>query len=341
MAKLNLIKSLKSRAGVPGSPQVGTEKRRAAYAQPRVLVAMMATVLLVSTWWALAQREAVTQSSTQSATTSAATTSTAGTRKPVSWADLPQMVHEYGRIQAARALKQGSSGSGFTTSRFALTEVDLTPGNVSDERQPSYRPNGDFIAFTSNGVDADRNGRLDANAFSTNRRYHIWIMRRDGSGLRQVTGVTADDPAFNRDQFKPSWSPDGNRIVYFDGAFVNGAAPGTTQLFIVTPFSSTVGTQITFGPGQKFAPAWNPTGTAIAFSTNVSPVDNTALGQFDIFSIDPSGGVSSVRRLTGGSNDTLGNSTQDMNPAFSLVNSGVMFFSSNRQGTAVLSAGRR
>jgi len=337
MSKLRIFKSAEHSANVLEGAE---RQRRAAYAQPRALVAMMVTVLMASTWWALAQR---TDSGEPQTTQAAGGATSAGKRKPFSWADLPGMVHDYGQRRAAASLNTANTG----TRRFALTEVDLTPGNVSDERDPSYRPNGDFIAFSSNGVDANADGRLDAGVTTANKRYHIWIMRRDGTGARQVTGVNASDPAANRDQRFPTWSPDGNRIVYVDGNLVNNTAaqtginPAVTQLFVVAPFSSTVGTQITFVGGMKLWPAWNPTGTSIAFSSDVNVVDNTALGQFDIFTIDPSGGVSSVRRLTGGANDPLGNSTLDAHPAFSIVNSSVMFFSSNRENNARLAAGRR
>ncbi len=67
-------------------------------------------------------------------------------------------------------------------------------------RLPRWSPDGAWIAFQS-----DRGGTMQA-----------WIVRRDGSGLRQVT----DGPA---SALYPIWSPDGRRLAAFDdkkGAFV-------------------------------------------------------------------------------------------------------------------------
>ncbi len=110
----------------------------------------------------------------------------------------------------------------------------LTRG-TSNDRQPSFSPDGDWMAFSS-----DRSGNLDiwsmstktgaihpithdaaqdwdpcfsrdgkTLAWSSNRGGHfeIWTAAADGSGARQVTkdGVDAENPVF---------SPDGNWIVY-------------------------------------------------------------------------------------------------------------------------------
>jgi hypothetical protein len=57
---------------------------------------------------------------------------------------------------------KGAASGGISKQRFPLTEVDLTPGNVSDEREPNFRaPVGDFIAFASDGADINRDGFFD------------------------------------------------------------------------------------------------------------------------------------------------------------------------------------
>ncbi len=329
---------------------------RSAFVEPRfavklVLMLLMMAALSGSSWWALAQRD------------------NAGGRAPLSLRDLPNLMVQYGRqrqLQATSGVKSNSTtqakatvtASGatkapgitkaVTTKNFSLTEVDLTSGNISDEREPSVRPSGDFIAFASNGVDlvnnttlaAGADGKIDANNKGT--QYHIWIMRRDGTGQRQVTGFSIDT---SRDQRHPSWSPDGNRLVYVDGS---GTA---AQLFFTSPFTVDPLTgkpplqQVTFFLGQKRDPAWGPAGT-IAFATNVVASQNgtvtpTPNDNYDIFSIDSAGNLVTLRRLTGGPNDVVGDSTDDWKPSFSLLNVGVLFFSSNRDRTGPLAAGRR
>ncbi|MBV9864486.1 MAG: carboxypeptidase regulatory-like domain-containing protein [Abitibacteriaceae bacterium] len=366
--------------------------RRAAYAQPRALLAGMVVMVAATTWWALAQH----QSSSKALSVAPAAHSTGTSAKgknghmPFQWSDLHGMLVKYGQrralmAEAGKAIPTGPVGYSTLTSKtnklgtrfYPLTEVDLTPNNLSDEREPAYRPaGGDFIAFASNGLDRTGNGSIDG--VNANRRYHIWVMRRDGTQQRQLTGFGSDA---GRDQRAPTWSPDGNQIVYTDGL-----TPQTTQLAIVqfvtlpagqpTPVPSTTPspvtgptpsptlppgvnqpTQITFFGGEKRSPSWSPAGTSIAFACNAAPTGNnssTPLGQFDIFTIAPSGATSTVRRLTGDTdnlpgtnptatdpNDLLGNQTDDLSPSYSLVNPGVLFFSSNRENGVKLKTGRR
>lgn len=375
-------------ASSPATNQARPTARRAAYAQPRVLLAGMVLTVAATTLWAVAQRQNSVKSALTAAVAAPQPKGKNG-RMPLHWSDLPNLIHGYAErralaAQSGHALPMGaisardlvSRSSAVTVKRFPLTEVDLTPGNRSDEREPVYRPSGgDFIAFASNGADPAGTGRISA--LSANRRYHIWVMRRDGSQQRQLTGFSADS---NRSQRAPTWSPDGNQLVYTDGV-----TPATTQLYIVrfTPLASSqptptpaptttpptrgtpippqpIGTnqptQITFFGGEKRTPSWSPSGTTIAFAANAAPTGNnssTPLKDFDIFTIAPSGATATIRRLTGATNgiiispigtdpnDPLGNQTDDLSPAYSLVNPDVMFFSSNRENGQVLKAGRR
>jgi hypothetical protein len=339
-----------------GSP-FSRSTMRSAFAEPRLLLkfmglCLMAAVLGGTSWWAVAQNNPAS-----------------GARTPLSLRDLPNMMVQFGRQRQLEATtganatqstqsnatakgggkaKAGRVAKAITSKNFALVEVDLTPGNISDEREPSVRPSGDFIAFASNGVDLVNNttlvsgsdGKIDANNKGTH--YHIWIMRRDGSGQRQVTGFSIDA---GRNQRHPSWSPDGNRLVYVDG---DGTA---AQLFFTSPFTSDPITsrppiqQITFFAGAKRDPAWGPAGS-IAFASNVVAAQNgtstpTPNNNYDVFTIDSAGSLVTLRRLTGGANDTVGDSTDDWNPEFSLLNVGVLFFSSNRDANGPLTAGRR
>ncbi|HEX8833929.1 MAG TPA: hypothetical protein VF719_06995, partial [Abditibacteriaceae bacterium] len=174
----------------PRRKQAQTElkkHRRAAYVQPRILLSLMALLLGITTWWAVAQ--------------STGTGTVDNRPAPFQLKDLPRLMTEYGKKRAQQpnlanhaggnATTLGTRGttdatvSNIGTKRFALTEIDITPNTSRDEREPAFSPGGDFIAFVS-----DRSSTTYPN---TNGKYHVWIMNRNGSNPRQVTGLTATD----------------------------------------------------------------------------------------------------------------------------------------------------
>jgi Tol biopolymer transport system component len=97
--------------------------------------------------------------------------------------------------------------------------------------QPAWSPAGQHVAFASL-----RSGTS-----------HIYVMRADGTGTRQVTSGAQNDD-------HPSWSPDGKRIVFArEGAlFVVPAAGGKAR-------------RVGAGLGNAADPAWSPDGDLIAY----------------------------------------------------------------------------
>ncbi|TMQ57067.1 MAG: hypothetical protein E6K76_11585 [Candidatus Eisenbacteria bacterium] len=98
----------------------------------------------------------------------------------------------------------------FGSSATSIAVVDtfgVQPVSIqANANSPKWSPDGTHIAFLSRGSDL-------------NTRDKLWLMNRDGSGVRQLTTESVA-PEFN-------WSPDGTRIAYVrfidnDTSYVNG-----------------------------------------------------------------------------------------------------------------------
>jgi TolB protein len=104
------------------------------------------------------------------------------------------------------------------------------PGDTA--YQPAPSPDGETIAFVS-----VRDGASQ-----------IFVSNENGSDMRQVTqGPT--------NKSNPSWSPDGERIV-----FSAAASENENDLFVVNADGTDMRSIIL--PGHGLTPAWNPTATA-------------------------------------------------------------------------------
>jgi TolB protein len=165
-------------------------------------------------------------------------------------------------LVACVALLLGSSGCGggggeprpdlvFVSTRdgdYAIFAMDadgsrekrLTPADDSEAHdalyfqiEPAYSPNGRLIAFAS------RRGSS----------FDLFAMRADGTGTKQLTSTRENDA-------HPSWSPDGERIVFQRG--------DPSHLYIMDADGSSV-RRVTDDPAPETQPAWSPDGRWIAY----------------------------------------------------------------------------
>lgn len=177
--------------------------------------------------------------------------------------------------------------------------------STTDERDPSWSPDGKFIVYASN----------------ESGNYDLWI--HDVASTNDYELLIASGI-----QTRPSWSPDGKWIAY-----VSNEA-GDNEIMVV-PVRIQSGTVILDGSAQSkttnsdndFNPCWSPDSLHIAFQS-------TRGGNTDIYRMDLATGEASLMPLTT-------HAASDSNPAWS-PDASTIAFVSDRDGNSeiyVMSAG--
>jgi len=151
----------------------------------------------------------------------------------------------------------------------------------ADDIGPDWSPDGKRITFESN-----RNGRITTQCYGAGDdcMYELFVIKPDGTGLRKLTtGWT----------FYPSWSPDGNQIVFL-AAFKSEASPNPSDPFLysvnIVNSDGTNLRSLTDSPGYYEESLWSPDGKKIAFhsgemgthpnSFNIINRDGTGLSSY-------------------------------------------------------------
>jgi len=129
-------------------------------------------------------------------------------------------------------------------------------------------PDREWIAINSN-----RTGNMD-----------IWIMRKNGEMLRQITTNKAHD-------WSAYWSPDGQQIAF------HSMRTGNREIFTI-PVEGGPALQLTDHPAKDWIPWWSPVGDMIAFTSDRS-------GTMEVWMVSSEGGE--AQQLTDGGN--FGSST--------------------------------
>jgi Tol biopolymer transport system component/imidazolonepropionase-like amidohydrolase len=107
--------------------------------------------------------------------------------------------------------------------------------DLADPAVPDWSPDGETIAFQSY-----RGGN-----------YHVWTMRPDGCGRRQLTFGQHDDR-------EPQFSPDGARIAF------SSDRGGSYDIWVLELRSGELSRR-TDSPEEEYPPTWSPDGREIAF----------------------------------------------------------------------------
>jgi Tol biopolymer transport system component len=110
---------------------------------------------------------------------------------------------------------------------------------------PDLSPDGEWLAFDT----------------QTDKQEDIFVVRRDGTGLRQLTDDSYKDRA-------PRWSPDGKRIAFFSDR------SGKWETWMINADGSGL-QQITYSTDGIINPTWSPDGTRLALRNVRSSLTST------------------------------------------------------------------
>ena len=133
--------------------------------------------------------------------------------------------------------------------------LDRPDSACEDRGVPAWSPNGKQLAFGW-GSKAVKNGVFEST--------EIYVANANGTGLRQVTHMTADAP-YSMDVNKPAWSPDGKRLVFEVQNLSTADPPNRRAIFIVNVDGSGLRQLTDWSLNGGDHPDWSPDGKRILF----------------------------------------------------------------------------
>jgi len=129
-----------------------------------------------------------------------------------------------------------------------LQRVEFDPVRETVVGQPVWVTHGSRVAFVP---DVSSDGEWLTFDTQTDKQEDVFVIRRDGSGVRQLTDDSYKDRA-------PRWSPDGKRIVFFSDR------TGNWEIWMINADGSEL-QQVTYTGGTAINAAWSPDGTRLIY----------------------------------------------------------------------------
>jgi TolB protein len=126
------------------------------------------------------------------------------------------------------------------------------------------RTNGKILRRVTAGIDPAWSP--DGRQLALSHDGWIYIVNRNGTGLRQVTSAPTDcdipDPEEGGTDLDPDWAPDGRQIAFVRDC--DELSAGTIDRIMTVGFDGTNLRQLTSGPDDS-SPSWSPDGKLLAF----------------------------------------------------------------------------
>ncbi|MGW1076023.1 amidohydrolase family protein [Streptomyces sp. NPDC002537] len=192
-----------------------------------------------------------------------------GVALPVDVADVATAVEPHASLTSLASLSFTAATNG---SASLSPAGDRLIAEVQNVLWSVPRAGGDAVAITPADLEPTRpvhspDGRAVAVCAYRGGGFHLWTLRPDGSGLRQLTDGPWDDRG-------PAWSPDGTRIAFASERGGDPVAGSPYRVWVVDVRTRAL-TRITGLTGQDgplqdgawedFDPVWSPDGKRLLF----------------------------------------------------------------------------